>query len=228
MSLLVAPCGSDAASHAVKHWHYARALPQGKKVCFGVWETSGFVGAVVFSQGANWRMGRPYGLGFDECVELTRVALRGHVAPVSQIVADALRQLKSSHSSVQMVISYADPAQGHHGGIYQAGNWVYLGRTPSGYSFRLPDGRLVHKRSYTGVNFMGDALPIPSGARRVKTEGKHRYAYPMNRRMRKQVAPLALPYPHADEDSRGSRLGSTGEGRVRSPASAPTVSRVRS
>jgi len=48
---------------------------------------------------------------------------------------------------VRLVVSYADPAHGHHGGIYQAGNWVYLGRTHAEAAHRVRAGTSWHGRS---------------------------------------------------------------------------------
>jgi len=40
-----------------------------------------------------------------------------------------LRKLKKHAKGLKLVVSYADFNQGHHGGIYQATNWIYVGGT---------------------------------------------------------------------------------------------------
>jgi hypothetical protein len=60
---------------------------------------------------------------------LTRIALTNHKAPVSRIMAITLRKLKKHAKGLKLVVSYADFNQGHHGGIYQATNWIYVGGT---------------------------------------------------------------------------------------------------
>ena len=91
----------DFVSHAaVKlacgRWHYSKSAPPGKSVKLGVWESGVFKGVVVFSRGANYNAGRPYGLGAEQICELTRVALRNHDVPVSRIIAVSLKLLSKS------------------------------------------------------------------------------------------------------------------------------------
>ena len=41
-------CDYQAAKYAVMHWHYSKAMPAGRNVYLGVWESNRFVGAVLF------------------------------------------------------------------------------------------------------------------------------------------------------------------------------------
>jgi hypothetical protein len=121
-------------------------VPSGKLVRLGVWENKKFIGVIIFGIGANRNMLKPYGLNQDEGCELVRIALKKHKAPVSKIVSLALKMLKSSQN-LKLVVSYADPEQGHHGGIYQAGNWIYAGR--SGKAIKIfYKGRWAHLKTY--------------------------------------------------------------------------------
>lgn len=227
MSLIVAPCSHKAASHAVLNWHYSRRLPVGRLVMFGAWEDDQFAGVVIFSRGSNNHLGSRYGVTQTQVCELTRVALRSHEAPVSQIVAASLRNLKRTSPGLRLVVSFADPGQGHHGGIYQAGNWVYTGVAEPSRFFRI-NGRLVHERSLSvSLGFTkrpGQHRTLPRNiewiranmdpaAEEVMVQGKHRYLYPLDRAMRRQVKPLARPYPAA-EVSTATRPASGGEGQV--------------
>ncbi|MGD8501165.1 MAG: protein Mom, partial [Phycisphaerales bacterium] len=153
-----------------------------------------------FSRGSNNNMLRPYGLRMTEGCELTRVALRNHKSPVSQVISAAIRMLKRKAEGLRLIVSYADPNEGHAGAIYQAGNWIYTGQT--GKDFRAIDrsGREWHSRqvSRTGVKRQyGEARAVPrlEDCKIVPLEGKHRYLYPLDRAMRRQIAPLAKPYP---------------------------------
>jgi len=222
--LRVAPCSHEAAEYAVMHWHYSRRMPVGKLVKFGAWEGGQFVGSVIYGRGANKSLSSPYGLDQTEVCELVRVALTDHQVPVTQVVGATLRRLREvGGTGIRLVVSFADPAEGHHGGIYQAGNWLYLGRTASKTDYVLGDTKL-NRRAYTGQQYgkPGSKAALPVGAKPVKVAGKHRYAYPLDRAMRRQLAPLALPYPQpADEGSTGAATPSRVEGQVRSLVSAP-------
>lgn len=200
VKLLVAPCSHAAAKFAVERWHYSRSMPTPPLVKFGVWENDQFIGVVLFSRGSNNNMLKPFGLSITEGSELTRVALTEHQLPVSLVIKRAISLLKAKSPNLRLIVSYADPNEGHVGGIYQAGNWIYLGTTSKDYAYISKDGRKWHSRqvSRTGVSRQyGEYRIVPkhSECTQVELEGKHRYIYPLDRAMRRQIAPLAQPYP---------------------------------
>lgn len=185
-------CSHEAAKYAVEHWHYSKVMPAGKTVKFGVWEDGKFIGAIVFSWGANNHIGSPYNLKMIEVCELVRVAFNGHTSPVSQIISVSLRLLVKQSPGLRLIVSYADPEQGHTGAIYQAMNWIYTGPTrPQRESLR-PSGAILHKRTAHSLYGTIDGLP------KSKILWKHKYLYPLDRAMRKQIRPLAKPYPKRD------------------------------
>lgn len=190
----------QAAKFAVEHWHYSCALPVPPLVKVGAWEKGRFIGVIIFSRGATPSLLKPYGLAQDEGCELVRVALRKHVAPVSRIIRLALAFLKSSNPKLALVVSFADPAQNHHGGIYQAGNWIYAGTTAASKEYYAPDGKKLHPRmvkakGWTTVQGVKRKTWKPSECVQVKTPPKHRYLMPLDKKMRKQIELLAQPYP---------------------------------
>jgi len=199
----VAPCTRKAAVFAAENWHYSRCFPAGnagKAVCYGVWEAEQFIGAIVFSRGATPNLGKPYGLGQDECCELTRVALREHSGFVSMYLATALRMLHRDNPGLRLIVSFADPLQGHAGGIYKATNWLYSGTSDSATFFRVPNKPgLLHRRTVGAMGIRQSLTAvkrhISMQAEVVKTPGKHRYLFPLDRKMRKAVQHLAQPYP---------------------------------
>jgi hypothetical protein len=196
IGLVIAPCSYAAARYAVMNWHYSACMPVAKPVRFGAWEDGEFIGAVVFGRGANPRLFNPYDLDMTEGAELTRIALAEHRVPVSQIVSRAVKHLKASNPGLRLLVSYADPVHGHHGGIYQAMNWTYTGMTAPAIFYRDNLGSLHHPRSMAATGFtrrspgllIADAVP-------VRRPGKHRYLLPLDRAMARQISPLARPYP---------------------------------
>jgi hypothetical protein len=198
MSVVVAPCDSKAARYAVEQWHYSKRLPLGPCVRYGVWEHERFIGVVLFSRGANPNIGKPFGLTQTECVELTRVALTKHDTTTTAVVAEALRMLHRDNPGLRVVVSYADAWVGHIGKIYQAGNWIYLGTSKSTPIYVDPSGREYHHRLLTGKQFDGADPPVdPKTLRVVHRPDKYRYAYPLDRAMRRRLAKMAKPYPVA-------------------------------
>lgn len=192
----------EAAKFACENWHYSRCLPAGKLVKVGAWENGKFIGVVLFGRGATPNLGRPYNLGQDECVELVRIALTKHDCPVSRIAALAIKFLRNSNPKLRLIVSFADQSQGHHGGIYQAGNWIYNGCGQPA-KFYMIKGKLTHPRSIGAkglVQNIEGARKIDPRATVVNVPGKHRYLMPLDEETRKRILPLARPYPKRAKD----------------------------
>lgn len=182
-------CSHEAAKFAVEHWHYSRTMPAGKLVKVGVWEDGQFVGVVIFGRGANNHIGSGYGLSQIEVCELVRVAMTAHKSPVTRVVSIAIKMMHSCSPGLRLIVSYADEqSQGHVGGIYQAGNWIYVGSSQPQRELRLA-GKVVHKR--TGNSRYGTIVGIPKS----EVLWKHKYLYPLDDDMRRQIEPLRKPYP---------------------------------
>jgi hypothetical protein len=178
----------QATKYACEHWHYSKCLPVGKLVKVGAWEKDKFIGVVVFSRGANNNMLKPFGLQQEEGCELTRIALTKHEVPVSKIMALAVKFLVKSQNGLRLIVSYADPDQGHHGGIYQACNWLYTG--PSGKALKVfYKGKWSHKKTVDDAGVNQTNLP------KKMVIGKHRYIMPLDKEMSAKITPLAKPYP---------------------------------
>jgi hypothetical protein len=105
------------------------------------------------------------------------------------------------------------------GVIYQAGNWIYTGETDGYDKFMDKNGRVWHPRqvSRTGVKRQyGELRVVPkiSDCIRIPQTGKHRYLYPLDKAMRRQIKPLALPYPKREPSVNGdtptSQVGESG------------------
>ncbi len=192
-------CSYEAAKYAVEHWHYSKTMPKSKLARLGAWEDEEFIGAVIFGVGATGDLVKRYGLQKNEGCELVRVALTDHVSPVSRIVAVALRFLKTAMPGLRMVVSYADPEHGHHGGIYQAGNWVYDGKSASAEEYIVRGKRWQGRAFRTGkpshMTSKQWAFALDPNARVVMGSSKYRYLYPLDDAMRKQIEPLRQPYP---------------------------------
>lgn len=215
-------CSFEAAKYAVMKWHYSKAMPSGKLVKFGVWEDGKFIGAVIYGRGTNRNIGRQYELDQFEVCELVRVALTKHKTPVSQIVAESLRMLKDSNEGLRLVVSYADPDQGHSGGIYKAGNWVFVGRI-SGHVLFVIHGKKTHSRTayVGGRNLDWYRKHVDPKATTVTPEGKLKFVFPLDKQLRRRVAKLALPYLPAVEGLEASHLDSVEEVLVQSQPTAP-------
>ena len=190
----------EAAKYACEKWHYSKSVPVPPLVKVGVWESEIYIGCVLFSRGATQNLVKPYGLKQTEGCELTRIALKSHAAPVSRIMSLAIKFLKKSNPKLRLIVSFADPNQGHYGGIYQATNWIYTGKTPPSVEYLDYRGNRWHGRqvSKAGVKVQfGSARKTPKIAdcEKIYCDGKHRYLYPLDKSIKKRVQALSKPYP---------------------------------
>lgn len=207
--LFVAPCSREAADFDCRAFHYSGCLPAGRALFYGVWEDGQHAGCVVVSRGACANIGRPFGLRQDQVAEVTRIALRpGHVAPVSQVLAVVVRLLRRSNPGLELLISYADQRQGHHGGVYQGAGWVYLGETGREATLFL-HGREVHARTVSSRFGTRDVqwlrANVDPHVRRIDCPPKHKYALGLTPTMRERLAPLARPYPKREREADSGR-----------------------
>lgn len=186
-------CSHDAAKYAVEKWHYSGTLPVGKTVKIGAWESGRFIGCILFAYGANNNIAKPFGLQQVQCCELVRVALASHQSPVTRMVAVALVMLKQLAPGLRLVVSYADTREGHHGGIYQGGNWIFSGTSPGATEYQL-DGRWVHSMQIQTFIRSGRKISRTHLSQR-KAGDKHKYLMPLDAAMRAQIEPLRKPYP---------------------------------
>lgn len=181
-------CSHEAAKYAVEKWHYSQKMPAGKLVKVGVWENGSFIGAVIYGREANNNLGKPYGLDQVEICELVRVALSDHITPVSKIVSFSMKMLKRNNNGLRLIVSYADPMEGHAGGIYQAMNWYYAGKSQA-QSEVMYNGKIMHKRTANAL------FGTIKGMEKSPVLWKHKYLYPLDRSMSSQIESLRQPYP---------------------------------
>ena len=204
---------NDAVRYACMHFHYAKAVPV-NTIGYNVYnDADEWCGVVLFGTGANNCIGTEYKLPQGGVLELVRVALNGKQEHTSQAVALALKELKKDCPLCRLVVSYADCDQDHLGTIYQATNWIYVGArlqntTDASWvvNGKRYHGRVISDwvRSKGGLHGMTRREFLRKfydpNATEFITKGKRKYLMPMDKQMRKQILPLAKPYPKADEN----------------------------
>ena len=196
--LKLAWCSHEAAKYSVETWHYSKCLPIGKLVKVGVWENDKFIGCIIYSRGTAKDLGTKYGLLQSECVELTRVALNKHINPVSKILAISFKFLKKKSPTLKMIVSFAAKSEGHHGGIYQATNWIYTGESAAN-SDAIYKGRRIPNRTIGGIKLkykMTEKQLIDNGILTdIRRMTKHRYLMPLDNGVKDSIIHLSKKYP---------------------------------
>lgn len=182
----------NAAKYACENWHYSKCTPKFKQVWIGAWENDKFIGVIAFGRSSTPYLGTAYGLETTECAELTRIALTKHYYPVSKIMAIAIKMLKNQSTGMRLLVSLADPMQDHHGGVYQATNWIYVGRSSANtqYFFR---GKWRNDSSL--MRYLQENPSEKYKLQSRKIEGKHKYLMPLDEEMYNKIIKLSKPYP---------------------------------
>jgi hypothetical protein len=184
----------EAAKFACENWHYTGKMPVNKLVKIGVWENEIFIGVVIFGGGASATLHNQFNVTRFEVCELVRIALTKHLTPVSRIIKIALKFLKKTNPLLKVCVSFADPSAGHHGGVYQAGGWIYTGMSEPVIQWFFNNG-WRHNTDACKRLSLEKRKKLP---KRFKS-GKHRYVFPFDPIIKKKVELIAKPYPKRAE-----------------------------
>ena len=123
-------CCINEAAELVERHHYAGRMPSRPAVvrCFA-WRCPGglFGDAGPAAAAAVFALPGNQYLRETGCIELARIARTPDLQqPLSRFIAWTVRRIATEQRPT-FIISYADAGQGHHGGLYQAVGWNYLG-----------------------------------------------------------------------------------------------------
>ena len=118
---------------------------------------------------------------------------------LSSFLSQSMKLLKKDHPEIEIIIAYADPTAGHHGGIYQASNWTYVGKAQHGGPQALIiNGETVHARTvnhrygHASQKRLREELGLSVEA--IPRIPKHLYYYPLTRQARKCLIEHKKPY----------------------------------
>lgn len=230
---------SDIARKWVRDWHYSHAPGNAQVGSFGAFDGDDMVGIVTVGLATNAAgvASRFTSLDGEHAlrdyrgnIEITRVVVHpevqereaaaaaesGHAgATASRMLSALLKTLSTTKAATsgvatwEWVFSYADTGQGHHGGIYQATGFKYVGVSPARDGWML-DGKPIHPRSIVSKFGTQHRRRAPEIAARQGHElvfvkgmntGKHTYIKAIARdyHTRKEIDAIldahALPYP---------------------------------
>lgn len=220
--LEVRPVSNFTAQRWLGTHHYLANVGNAQVGIFGLY-VGDMIAIVTIGNASNaYGITSKYGLDrWKGNVEITRVAVHPE-APTntaSRAIAAVCRIL--GREGWEWLFSYADTGQGHHGGIYQALNAVYVGISPPlpGY---LMDGAPMHPRTVVAT-YGTQAWPrVRELARerghtlekvRTMNAAKHTYILPVANdartrfAIRRALKRYERPYPKRDTGSRGRPQG---------------------
>jgi hypothetical protein len=202
MSLRLDWCSHEAARYACEHWYSRSEMPVGKLVKIGVWEDGQFVGVLIFGCGTGGvaKIGERLGAGPFGTAELSRIALKSHSVEVSRIISIACKILHRAQPGLRLLLTYADPSTGHHGGIYQGAGWTYIGKSAPDSMYRDTAGNIHHSRQVSASGWKmsrGKVVTVTNKMQceRIRLEPKHRYALGLDAEMRDKLETIRQAYP---------------------------------
>lgn len=162
----------DALALITEH-HYAGGGPRTSAAALGLYHRGGsdLLGAAlwvppVIGAAKHLRPEAPHSV-----LGLSRLALAPECPKnaASYLISACLPHLPDRY---QTLLTYADEAAGHVGGIYQATNWDYAGATIATPVWRVGDRQVSNKR---GQRTLSRADLLAEGAVMVGRSRKHRY-----------------------------------------------------
>ncbi len=198
-SIMVRPIPGMAAKKLLVMNHYLRSFPGCTELCFGVFSRNRLLGAITFGAGPANAFRLVEDASLEDCLILTRLWLSENLPPNSEsrVISVCLRYLRK-YTTLKFIITYADPAQGHVGVVYQASGWVYTGLSEATPRFDIGDGVARHSRSLSQA-FGSHSLKYLSGqGLKIKVLPqipKHRYIYFLDPKYRNRLKTPVLPYP---------------------------------
>jgi hypothetical protein len=178
--------------------HYLHSMPAVVRLCFAVYFDNRLTGGVVFTQGGRHAHHLLQGASPGQVVTLARLWLADELPANSEsrVLGIVTRKLIAD-GRYKLALSYADPAAGHVGTIYQAAGWLYVGTTQAERYFEL-DGVCIHPRTASdrfGTNSIAHLRRTGLAIVATKSPAKHRYAYVLDKRWRWRLSRQAQSYP---------------------------------
>lgn len=197
-ALRVTPCLASVVRPLMAERHYLHSMPGVVRDCFAVELDGELVGGVVFTAGARHAHHLLQGAVPQHVVTLARLWLCDELPANSEsrVLGVVLRHLVHG-GRYKLALSYADPAAGHVGTIYQASGWTYLGTTEPERYFEL-DGVRIHPRTASqrfGSNSIAHLRRTGLAIVAHKSPPKHRYAYVLDPAWRWRLRGVAKLYP---------------------------------
>ena len=208
------------ASKFIKDNHYSHTMPV-TNIFLGFSYKSKLNCVIVYGTGACYRLRQS--LPNPNVLELVRLFSLDD-APKnmeSYCIGQSIKHIREHYPDIKILVSFADPSQGHVGYIYQATNWVYTGLTlQAGNAIYKLDGVKIHPRTLLKkykttskkevLEFLKRDNP-DAVIEKVKNSRKHRYLYFVgnrkeNREMRKNLKYEILPYPKVTKVTQDSSL----------------------
>ena len=198
----------DEADGLVMKYHYSKRIPGSVQLCLTLHEDGGLFGdsgpavAAIYYSSPPTRWSEPV-------LELSRLVRTDDCkVSLSGLISWSVKWVRKSKRT-DLLVSFADSTQGHHGGVYQAASWNYHGQRDSAMDGVIVNGVFVPGR--TAVARFGTRSPTRLAERGITAEahydeGKHLYWKALDKNGERKAERLGLaknPYPKPDKTGEG-------------------------
>lgn len=178
-------CKHTLVSNFIKKNHYSKSLNRGTKYAFCLVVGNKLRGVATFGTpvGKDCQKYSKTGASVLECKRFC-LASGAPKNTASWFMAKCMKELKKN-KSIDSIISYADPREGHTGVMYKASNFEYLGVQNKKGQALVMKGKVIHLRAaYQKINgvYTKTAQDIQQGlktgqAKWLNLPKKHIYRY---------------------------------------------------
>jgi hypothetical protein len=216
---MVRECSRSIAKQIILEYEWLGTMVHAKfytGIFFDGWKCGGALAFCVGGGGAGVNMHMQFGLQADEIAYLARGACTywTPVGTASKLIAYGLNIAK--RKGLKMAIAYADTDAGEIGTVYQATNWICIGRGSSTKQMVHPKtGRAYDQKLSWNLAFKtGHKITRGQARQKLLQEGfverdtnpKWRYIYILAKgeegaSIRARIADLIVPYPKRLKDS---------------------------
>lgn len=187
---------SKAIKKACLDFHYAKSIPT-VQYAYNIYNNKNeWCGVIIFGGGANNNLAKSFDLYNGEVLELERVALNGKQEQTSKAVSLALKVLHKENPIVKMIVSYADHRQQHLGIIYQATNWLYLGKIITSDFQYYYNGKWTHERT---INSKKNKNELKNTLQKRKNSNKFKYVYCFDKQLKDKYKKISINYPKKED-----------------------------
>jgi hypothetical protein len=216
-SAKVRECDVQTAKNIILKYEWLGTMPPAVRFSTGLFFDNWACGGVaVFGAGAGVNTKQMLGVPDSDIAYLARGAC-SHWTPqgsASKLIGQTLKIV--AKKGYKVAIAYADTDAGEIGTVYQATNWLCIGRGSSTTQLIHPDTGRVYDMKTTGniKKQLKNALSwseihahlLASGFKEQKTNPKWRYIYILDKgeigqSIYKRIQHLIVPYPKRQKDS---------------------------
>lgn len=145
---------SASSRKIVERYHYSGKCTQNSQIHFGVFLNGKLEGALQFGPSIDKRrMAQNLGIGFNESLELNRMALSDNCPKNSEsrALGICLRLLKKTYPHLKIIISFADACQCGDGTIYRASGFKLHSIKKNTTMRLMPDGSVVADKTFNNI-----------------------------------------------------------------------------